>query len=396
MSESLGPTTRPDSSGQSSGFYDDDDQSVAVSPIALINILLRRRWLIAACFFVAVVTAYVYCKLASPVYEATARFLADPKAANRVLSTGEAYGIEARNPLDYFSVVAKSPAVVDRVLARKFESHGGAAAIDFLGMSRIPGESAEARTVRARPMLDNVVTLALSSTKDPSFLSLKATWTDPKTAAELANAFTDALSEYDRTIKSAVARTKREFIEQQLADTQKQLKVAEETVRDFRIRNRMLVWQPLSTTSAGTNTGAGARVASPDLQMQADRLEREARIHDELFATLKHELELAKIAEANDSSSIVIVEQAYPPMRPSNSNTRITVFLGAIIGLMLGIGGAFLAEYASKLDKETADMREFATHVRAVRGGLARLASLFAPDRRTAPAPAPPAHDKNS
>ncbi|TSA39820.1 hypothetical protein D4R30_00510 [archaeon] len=383
-------TTNADPPRQNPDPYYDDDESISISPVAIINFLLRRHRLILVCFLVATVGAYVFSKLSTPVYEATVKFLTDPKAASRVLSTTEAYGIETRNPLDYLSAVVKSSSVLDRVLAHKFESHGGATLIELLELSEIPGQSADARQGRARQVVKDggMITLATASSKDPSFLSLKAQWDNPDTAAELANVFTDALRDYDRQIKSAVARTKREFIERQLTENQKLLKAAEEEVRNFRVGNRMLVWQALagSAASAAGGGGGAVRVASPDLQLQADRLERESKIQSEQFSLLKHELELAKIAEANDSSSIVIVERATPPAGRVKPTTRTNVLLGAMLGLMLGIGLAFVIEFASKMDKETDDMRELMGHVSAVRGGIKKLASSFA---------LPPSHDYN-
>jgi uncharacterized protein involved in exopolysaccharide biosynthesis len=363
---------------QNSDLYYDDDDAIRISPVAIVNFLLRRRRVIVVCFVVAVAFAYLSSKLSTPVYEATAKFLADPKAGSRVLSTTDAYGIESRNPLDYLSAVVMSSSVLDRVLAHKFQTLNGAALIDRLELSEIPGQSAEVRQGRARILAKGNVTLATASSKDVSFLSLKAQWKDANTAAELANVFTDALREYDREIKSAVARTKREFVAKRLTETETLLKAAEEEVRNFRVRNRMLVWQALAGSAASGGGATSVRVASPDLQMQADRLEREAKIQTEQFSLLKRELELAKISEANDSSSIVIVERATPPLGRLKPNTRTNVLLGAVLGLMLGIGAAFLIEYVSKMDKETDDMRELMGHVGAVRGGIKKLASVFA------------------
>jgi uncharacterized protein involved in exopolysaccharide biosynthesis len=208
----------------------------------------------------------------------------------------------------------------------------------------------------------DTVSLA-ASTRDSNIFNLKVDWDDPQMAADIANAFTDELISNDRRIKSSTARTKREFIERQITDNEKRLKEAEDRLRDFKMRNIPL-YQAEALGPAGAARLMGV---SPELQLEKDRREREVKLESDLYVTLKKEHELAKIAENNEASTLAVIERASPPLQRIKPSTRTNVMLAAVVGLMLGIGLAFVLEYVAKSDTESPDTREFLGHLASLR-----------------------------
>jgi capsular polysaccharide biosynthesis protein len=93
--------------------------------------------------------------------------------------------------------------------------------------------------------------------------------------------------------------------------------------------------------------------------------------------TLKKEFELAKIAENNEASTITVIEKASPPLFSTGSSARSNVLLAAVVGLMLGVGLAFLLEYVAKLDMKSSDNQELIGHLASLGSDARKLLSIF-------------------
>ncbi len=74
-------------------------------------------------------------------------------------------------------------------------------------------------------------------------------------------------------------------------------------------------------------------------------LEREVETNKQIYQSL---LERAREIEANvgaEISNIHIVDRAKPPIKPFRPNIRLNLLVAIVLGIFLGIGGAFLLEY---------------------------------------------------
>ncbi len=72
---------------------------------------------------------------------------------------------------------------------------------------------------------------------------------------------------------------------------------------------------------------------------------REARIKEILFELLTKEYELAKIEEAKSMPTIQVLDEAVVPEKKSKPQRRRMVMLAGIMGMFVGILGAFTREY---------------------------------------------------
>lgn len=70
-------------------------------------------------------------------------------------------------------------------------------------------------------------------TTSGNLVELKVEFTDPKLTAEIANGFADALSYYWNRLNYTEARRKKEYIETQLPRIEKELKLAEQKLKQF-------------------------------------------------------------------------------------------------------------------------------------------------------------------
>ncbi|MAG92448.1 MAG: hypothetical protein CMJ48_01675, partial [Planctomycetaceae bacterium] len=82
---------------------------------------------------------------------------------------------------------------------------------------------------------------------------------------------------------------------------------------------------------------------------------RKSEVNQDLYTRLLQKYEEARIAEAAEVGTAQLVDPALPPGGPFRPNTSVNVFLGALLGLVLGIAQAFLLEH---IDNSVHSVRE--------------------------------------
>lgn len=86
----------------------------------------------------------------------------------------------------------------------------------------------------------------------------------------------------------------------------------------------------------------------PKIEQDLVQLEREKRLNEELFTLLAKKLEETKIAEASVVGNSYIVDEAKIPLNPSSPNKKLTLAIGGVLGIFLGVLIIFIVEYADK------------------------------------------------
>jgi len=85
-----------------------------------------------------------------------------------------------------------------------------------------------------------------------------------------------------------------------------------------------------------------------NIDLEYDRLERQIKSKNELYLNLLGRQEEAALTESIKSNLLInikIVDPAKEPLVPSKPKKVLNTILGCVIGLMCGVGGAFLKEY---------------------------------------------------
>ncbi len=93
----------------------------------------------------------------------------------------------------------------------------------------------------------------------------------------------------------------------------------------------------------------------PEAEVNLAQLERQKTANEEIYTMLLGKLEESKIAEAMQISQAKIIDYAITPDDPVAPKVKQNGMLGFLLGLIVGLGGAFLIEY---LDASLKSARE--------------------------------------
>jgi uncharacterized protein involved in exopolysaccharide biosynthesis/Mrp family chromosome partitioning ATPase len=265
------------------------------------------------------------------------------------------------------------------------------------------------------PTMYNAVRLlrervSIVSDTQTGVVSITAEHTDPKLAAAIANQYIYALQRILNVNAFSLAKKQRLFIESQLAETRRELVVAEEALRDFEQTHNIIALDVQASAAVGAIaslesqimakevqltvlqrlvTGASQEVTllqeelqglrtqlahlqhasqlsrpagedssqpirsfpslseAPEIKLQYARLQRESLVQNKLFALLTQQLAQARIDESRDETTFQILDEAIPPESKSKPKSVLIVILSTVVGAFISIFGALFWEYVS-------------------------------------------------
>jgi tyrosine-protein kinase Etk/Wzc len=97
----------------------------------------------------------------------------------------------------------------------------------------------------------------------------------------------------------------------------------------------------------------------PKRSLEYARLDREKQVNEKYYMLLNSKYQESRIAEASRISNVRIVDPALPPRKPVKPKKKMNLLLGAILGLGLGVGIAFLREYLDHSVRTEEDLAKF-------------------------------------
>ncbi len=101
----------------------------------------------------------------------------------------------------------------------------------------------------------------------------------------------------------------------------------------------------------------------PDKSFRLAQLERDVRLNTDRYIMLKNRLEEVRIQEAGQLSIARILDRAEPPLSPLYPKKTKNIMLGAIFGILLGLGLSFAREYYDDTIKREEDVVEMGLRV---------------------------------
>lgn len=243
------------------GAVDDDELTL----LDYWRIVRQRLWLIAGLCCVAVVAAMVHGLLSPKIYQSTAVVLAPEErggrgiglasalAASQLMPMGSGLSIPSLTPQrDVFVGILKSRTmgreVVERfALQERYEAQFLSDAIRYL---------------------QDITAVSLS--KD-GIITVKVEEEDPQLAADIANFYVTNLDVMVARFATTEASRQRSFIAERLAETERDLRRAEEALRQFQEANRAIALQDQAKGAVEAAAMLKGEIMASEVQLEVMR-----------------------------------------------------------------------------------------------------------------------------
>ncbi|MBU5613365.1 GumC family protein [Geomonas azotofigens] len=364
-----------------------------VDLLELLHVLVKRKMLIIKVCAVTTILGLCYSLTLPDYYCATAKILPPQKEGGGGLSAllGQAGGLAAlagggfAGSSDLYVGILKSRSVADAVIAR----------MDLVNIYKAKNQEAARRTLEGA--------VKIQGGKD-GIISIVAEDKDPKRAAALANAFVQEIGRTTVRLNLSKVGTERVFLEKRLEIVKKDLQAAEDDLKAFSQRNKIVQVDSQAKASIEEAARLKAEVAGrevqlavlrskqtdespevkaaqtgiqrlkrelgavagsggggegipaignvPNVGLEYSRKLRELKTQEAIFEQLTKQYEAVKINEAKDSSTLQVLDEAVPPWNKSRPRRSLIVFMAAVAGGMVSVVVVFLQELVARMPEE--------------------------------------------
>ncbi len=291
----------------------------------LVRLAEQTKVIVLSVFMSIFITFTYVIFIQEPVYQSSAKLLL-PKSnsVGSISSFASQFGLNASNEssTDLSSTSLLPEIMNSRVFARKIlEREFYTKKIDkklplyqilTQGMNNA-SFGRDTLIAMAIPSLNK----ALRFENSASFSLLKSEANEPQLAKALADSALKELEGLNKYFRTQSVTEKINFINQRIFAVEKDLNSSEVKLRKFKEQNR--------------------QISSPSLELDLGRLNRDVEIQNQVYVTLKQQLELAKIEEVQKKSVIQVLDYPDLPLGSSNFNLRLNLIVSGIIGLLIGI-----------------------------------------------------------
>jgi tyrosine-protein kinase Etk/Wzc len=367
-----------------------DDQ---IHPLDLLIVLVSRKKMIIGMAIGTGLVAMAVSLMIPPTFTSTAKIMPPQQQQSSGMSAmlGQLGGLAGtagslagiKNPNDLYVGLLESRTIADKLIERfKLKSRYEKATMDDTR-----------KTLSGFSNIENG--------KKDGLISISVEDSDPKIAAELANAYVEELAKLTQTMAITESSQRRLFFEKQLKDAKEQLAKAEIALRATQEKTGLIQLDGQVQAIIGNVAQLKGAIAAKEIQLNAMRtfaapqnpellrsqeelrgmqvqlskLERsrtgngdlmvptgsipevgveyvrslrDVKYYETVFELLAKQFELAKIDEAKDSSLIQVLDEAIPAERKSaplrGLITLIAVAVGGVLGIVMAFASAIYTE----------------------------------------------------
>lgn len=364
---------------------DSDDE---ISVLDLLILLVKHRKLILGFPLIVAMVAAGYALYLPSIYTASAKLLppqqGQSSGAALLAQLGGLGGVlnaaVGRSSAETFIAMLKSRVVIDNLIQR-------------FDLASTPEEKKHLSSVRA----DLAGRTNIQNGKD-GLISVEVDDTDPKRAADLANAYVDELMKLTNVMAVTEASLRRLFYEKQFEQAKTQLADAEVAARQALQTGGLIKVDDQGITMMQSTSRLRAQITFKEVQLSAMRafaaegnpelrrgqeevasmrrelakmeqpgpalpekvdatgkksdalrLLREVKYREALYDLMARQYEMSKVDEARDSASLIqVLETAIEPDRKSKPRRTIIVIASGLVAMLLSILFVILRETLAK------------------------------------------------
>jgi uncharacterized protein involved in exopolysaccharide biosynthesis len=312
----------------------------------LILVWKERKRIFVVSLIAGVLTLLVNFLLLDLYYKATASLLPETdknKLGGLSQFSGLAQlagvGVPGSEISRLYPIIVMSETVLRPVIEKQYQTKEFPQPVDLVQYFELEKDTRDENMDEALRVLKNLMTTTYETKTSTVTITLEMK--EPLLAAEVLNAIIGELDRFMRVKKITTASEQARWISSRLTEVEKELRLAEDSLKTFRERNR--------------------RVAdSPTLLLQQVRLIREGDVKSAIYVELKKQHELAKIEEIKNITIVNVLDGARAPVRkerPKRATNAALAFLLTFAGMSTWY--AMLPVYGGKVS----------AFVKGVRGG---------------------------
>jgi uncharacterized protein involved in exopolysaccharide biosynthesis len=306
------------------------------------------------------VTALGISFLIPPTYTAKTQFLPPQQQQSSASALVQSLGVGAigglgaglgiKNPADQYIAFLKSQSIQDAMVDK----------FDLLNRYETKFRVDARKVLRANTKI---------TAGKEGIISLEFDDTDPKFAADMANAYVDELRRLMNRLSLTESQLRRSFFEKKLKETKENLSAAEESLRRTGVSIGVLKTSPSSAVEVVARLKAGVTVqeikvasmrgyladtspefvqAMKELSVLKDQLKnaeksdtasgdglyvtryREFKYQETLYELFAKQYELARVDESREGAAVQVVDSAQSPEKKSKPNKPFIAFISSI------------------------------------------------------------------
>jgi uncharacterized protein involved in exopolysaccharide biosynthesis len=306
----------------------------------------ERKRIFAVSLVVSVLTLLVNFLLLSLYYKATASLLPETDK-NKLgglsqfagLAQLAGVGVPGSEISRLYPTIVMSETVLRPVIEKQYQTKEFPQPVDLIQYFDLDKDTREENMDLALRDLKDLMTTNYETKTSTVTITLEMK--EPQLAAEVLNAIIGELDRFMRLKKITTASEQANWISTRLVEVEKDLRLAEDSLKTFRERNRRVM-------------------DSPELLLQQARLMRNVEVKSTIYVELRKQYELAKIEEIKNITIVNVLDQARPPVRkerPKRATNAAVAFLLTFVGMSAYY--AMLPVYGDRVKR----------FVRGVRGG---------------------------
>jgi uncharacterized protein involved in exopolysaccharide biosynthesis len=335
-----------------------DEDVIHLLPIVNLLLINRRAILLPAIYLMLAV--WVLTLFMSPVYTATASFMntSESGMADKLSNTRDARAMteDVSAVPEYYAALLNSGEFLAGMVKRQLPTGKSNPENDWLHDLVGDEDDEDVLTGEAVSKLKNMVSLKPPDARAKRMimeLSVKANSGDM--AKNIAASVLDAIMAQGGDERTQKAIQNRDFIQQRLRDSELGLRQAETALSAFLTRNH--------------------KIDLPRLAAENERLERAVKVQEELFMTLRKELELAKIKVQENKSLLRVLEQ--PSSKRTGPRRLRIAMISFLLGLMLMSGRVLVRDRLAKMDRNDPDVHLFLDQIHGIESDFVRWRNGF-------------------
>lgn len=296
----------------------------------VLAVLLRRRstivWTTIVVTGLAIAVTLVRAREFTT--EAAFRPQGSEASSSQLMALASQFGVnvpgggEEASPAFYAELI-QSREILSRAATRQYDVEGVGTVL-LKDLLEIEEDTEPLRDNEAIKWLREEA-VSVSTGRETGTVTVSVTTEWPDLSKAIADELLTEVARFNLNTRQSQAAAERVFIEERVKEAERDLELAEDSLRIFLEANRQ--WQD-----------------SPLLVFRQQALQREVTLRSSVLTTLVQSYEQARISEVRDTPVITVLQDPYLPPGPDPRRLVLSAALGIVLGGMMGIVLAFVVE----------------------------------------------------